>query len=665
VILQHSKMESFRRTPVWKSGSTWLIIVILTLAAALPRFYDLDSLGFYGDEETTAFPARAVAEGRGAKMPSGMPYRRALPLTWLNALSAKSFGVNRELSYRVPAAIFGTLTIPLLFLLARPLVGGPVALVAAVLLALSEWHIATSREARMYAPFLFFYVAAAFATWQWAITGANWKLLVAALLFAVSLSLHALGVMGVMFAVIPIAFAGWARVTPMRLLAAAAISGICAHAYAKYFVGAAYRAWIPAQDALSSTSAAISRSPWVPEPLASLPFWAIVFVLTGAGMGLWAAARAEPEDSLPGRQLRLVGRHACAALAGSLACIGQLYGASVAALIFLYLHPEDRSALARKIWLQLGIVVLIAIVWSAVTVAELGLVPGLKVLVGFPFPYPAFLAEMFPVVFLLFIGAAIYLALRAHQAREYPLRASILAVILPVTVVGIVSRWGGVRYLFETYPFLLLVAAAAILALLNGISRFFGRWNTNWSLMFALIIVASGLLGGHGIPQALMIATLEHGDPVDRRIYAYPFYPDHKAAGEFVRRNLAPGDVVIAEDPLQQQWYSGQADYWLRNPADAQSFTYKASDGHIRDIYVNSRLLENQFDLYSVIDEATGRVWVITSGETYPRRNYFLTLKQRRWLKSLEDSQLPVFIGRDGASKVFCIGCAGPEAGVK
>jgi hypothetical protein len=130
-----------------------LIATALTLVAAVPRFYELGSIGFYGDEETTAFPARAFAEGSGTKMPSGMPYRRALPFTWLNGLAAHYLGKERELAYRLPAAIFGTLTIPLLFLLARPLVGEQVALLASVLLAFSEWHIATSREARMYAPF--------------------------------------------------------------------------------------------------------------------------------------------------------------------------------------------------------------------------------------------------------------------------------------------------------------------------------------------------------------------------------------------------------------------------------------------------------------------------------------------------------------------------------
>ena len=135
----------------------WIAFGFLLLAA-VPRFWALGELGFYGDEETTAFPARAVALGGPPEMPSGMPYYRSYPFTLANALSAKLFGVDRELSYRVPAALFGTLTVPIFFLLACGRYRWDVAILAAGWLAMSEWHIAVSREARMYAPFLLFFL---------------------------------------------------------------------------------------------------------------------------------------------------------------------------------------------------------------------------------------------------------------------------------------------------------------------------------------------------------------------------------------------------------------------------------------------------------------------------------------------------------------------------
>ena len=126
-----------------------LIVLLLTIVAAIPRLYDLGDLGFYMDEETTAFASRSMAETGSPQMPSGMPYYRAISQTWLNSISAKTFGLDNEFSYRLPGALLGILTIPLIFLLVRVFTGTSIAFLVALLLALSEWHIITSRQARM------------------------------------------------------------------------------------------------------------------------------------------------------------------------------------------------------------------------------------------------------------------------------------------------------------------------------------------------------------------------------------------------------------------------------------------------------------------------------------------------------------------------------------
>ena len=92
-------------------------------------------------------------------MPSGLPYYRAAPLTLLNALAANLVGTENELGYRLPSAILGIITPAALFLMARMLVPSGIAFAAAILLVFSEWHIITSREARMYAPFMLCFMA--------------------------------------------------------------------------------------------------------------------------------------------------------------------------------------------------------------------------------------------------------------------------------------------------------------------------------------------------------------------------------------------------------------------------------------------------------------------------------------------------------------------------
>ncbi|MCL7983150.1 MAG: hypothetical protein M8862_11555, partial [marine benthic group bacterium] len=122
---------------------TLLVVSVLALTAggAALRLQDLGSPGFFGDEETTALAARSLAEGHGSAMPSGMPYRRALPYTWLNALSASQFGLDEELGYRVPAALIGAATVPLMYGVGAAIGGPATGMTAALLLASSGWHL--------------------------------------------------------------------------------------------------------------------------------------------------------------------------------------------------------------------------------------------------------------------------------------------------------------------------------------------------------------------------------------------------------------------------------------------------------------------------------------------------------------------------------------------
>src|SRR5207247_11442803 len=62
------------------TASSPSVLYTLSLHDALPIW--LGALGFYGDEDLSVLAARAVVDGQGSRMPSGMPYRRALPLTW-------------------------------------------------------------------------------------------------------------------------------------------------------------------------------------------------------------------------------------------------------------------------------------------------------------------------------------------------------------------------------------------------------------------------------------------------------------------------------------------------------------------------------------------------------------------------------------------------------
>ncbi|MGQ9826645.1 MAG: glycosyltransferase family 39 protein [Roseiflexus sp.] len=123
-----------------------LALAVLTLAALVLRVTMLETIpqNFGGDEGEMGMEARGVLEGSITN-----PFSTGWlshPTLWffLQALSLTIFG-NNVFGLRILSALIGTLTIPLLYLLARPLFGRNVAFGAATLLAMYHLHIHFSR----------------------------------------------------------------------------------------------------------------------------------------------------------------------------------------------------------------------------------------------------------------------------------------------------------------------------------------------------------------------------------------------------------------------------------------------------------------------------------------------------------------------------------------
>jgi len=142
-----------------KYGSLFLYFLIVI--GFYLRFNNLGNVSFSVDEFFTTYAAIGIFEHGTPVMPSGMSYTRSILNTSLIALSFKIFGIN-EFSARIVSVIFGTLTIPLVYLMGAKLANKRVGLLAAVLITFSVWEIVLAREARMYAQFQFFYLLTAY-----------------------------------------------------------------------------------------------------------------------------------------------------------------------------------------------------------------------------------------------------------------------------------------------------------------------------------------------------------------------------------------------------------------------------------------------------------------------------------------------------------------------
>jgi len=636
------------------SGRILLLAALLVIAATIPRLYNLGEQGFYMDEETTAFAARALLEEKEAQMPSGMPYHRALPYTWLNSMSAKIFGADKEFSYRLPAAIFGILAVPLLFLLARPYVGTSVAFLAALLLGLSEWHIITSRQARMYAPFLFFYTACTFSLLQWAKKDEFKLLVIATSLFMITVSLHSLGVFAAFIPLVALFIKGYARTPYYKLIAFSIMGGSAAYLYRLLFVRSPYKVWKETNGILTNNADSTNA---LSQLLHTNNLLAVVS-LAGIFLGIWLAKKSAFQDTENGKEFRLVTRYVLAIMFGWLSVSGNIHGAFLSILLMMMLYPGSVFTYVKQTYKPLLAISVLAVITIATIVTDIGLVPGIKSILSFPYPYWVLFAEISLGITILFVSTLAFLALKEKSNNEHAVMAVTICALFPLIIVGIIMKWAPARYLLPAYPFILISSMFMLYYLSNKATEYFSIRSKSAAIAISLVIGLSGLLGGHGLVQAYKSGKITYGNPFNEAAISFPFYPDHKYPGEFVSKHRKIGDIVIAEDVLEQRWYAGKVDYWLRkyDPVSGGHFLYRGKDQNLHDIYVGSIVATTEI-LETLTKDKNRRIWLITSGETYSRRDLYLREGQLQWLENIELNYSPVFTGKDKITQVYCLGC--------
>jgi 4-amino-4-deoxy-L-arabinose transferase-like glycosyltransferase len=640
-----------------KKITYWTLLLGLLLIAAVPRLYQLGHLGFYGDEETTALPAYKLATQQEISMPSGMPYLRALPQTWLNAASANQFGLDKELSYRIPSAIFGIITIPLLFLMARPLVGTPVAFLASLMLALSEWHIATSREARMYAPFLVFYLVTGFSILYWAITFKARYLVLATASLIATVSLHTFSVFVVLFAIIPLLLNKYNWKRSLSLISFFLVGTAFARWYGSNFVAGEYGRW----KALMGKRVVFANAPQ--QHIETLPSYLLnnlyssmtLILLLLCAIPLYYVVKQLMEKHRENPNLvKLAAQFSLIFLIVFSASMGLIHAFLIFTFLFLLLSPAVINLYSPRTYIPLLAFLLICLLRLVGVYLSDGL-SGIKELLLIPYPYLSYFVINFPGVAVLFFAVCVLLIFNKKITLSDNIIAILLASLFPVIVIGVVSKWEGMRYLIEAYPLFLIVGAAGLWLLINKI---LGKWrffDKRKSFAISSLIIFSGILGGHGISQAINASTVAHGDRINPYVYGFNFYPDHRSAGKFVNKNLRDNDIVIAEDVLQQYWYIGRVDYWLKDPISHQGYLYLDKTKTLRDIYVGSQIITNEA-LQKIRNNHTQRIWIVTSAEIV-NKSQNLNQRQIEWLNSVTKSYGAFFTAKDGITKVYCVNC--------
>ncbi|MHB1131369.1 MAG: glycosyltransferase family 39 protein [Chloroflexota bacterium] len=154
-------------------------VLSLTLGAGLLRFYRLGDWSLWRDEIYTMRAARVLSE---------IAFEHPV---WhvLTHFSIAPLGIS-EWSLRLPAAIVGTVAIPCTYALVRGVWGRLPALLTALLLALSPWHLYWSQNARFYILVSLLTTVAIFLFYRALEEDRTWLLIASLLLFGVAVLTH-------------------------------------------------------------------------------------------------------------------------------------------------------------------------------------------------------------------------------------------------------------------------------------------------------------------------------------------------------------------------------------------------------------------------------------------------------------------------------------------
>jgi 4-amino-4-deoxy-L-arabinose transferase-like glycosyltransferase len=132
------------------AGAGYLPLALITLLGGVLRFYRLDHQSLWMDEVLTVLSSHTSL----ASVLFDPPVDPNIPPLYYLLMSALQGLGDSEIALRMPSAVVGVLSIPLMYSVARQWLGRT-ALLAALLLAVSPLHVWYSQEARPYALLIF------------------------------------------------------------------------------------------------------------------------------------------------------------------------------------------------------------------------------------------------------------------------------------------------------------------------------------------------------------------------------------------------------------------------------------------------------------------------------------------------------------------------------
>ena len=615
------------------AAQSWEAVAVVALMAggALLRFWGLGSWGLEGDEKTMALPTMHLVRFGSPLMPSGMFYGRAIGQLYLMAASVREFGQS-EWAFRFPSVICGIALIGVAYFVGRRFLAPVwnIAFVAST--ALLPALIGDSQEARMYIFLVTCLAAYAALIFKWERSDRTVWLVAALIVLLVGIQFHVLAV----FASLLLLFPGLVAADVRKLwhggigivVAVAAFAGISRWIESFYIRGVK----ADPRHIAAAESHVVSLS-----QIHVAPILLLAGVLTAALLAIYVA--------------RSVNARAPAIAAGVL-----LFAGVVCELAFLYhlgmvlifagaiLAQRNGGKALARVFVLLAFSLVIAVCQFSVLHQLTGasLYKTLGMMVGLPSIWSFLRAVGYaPVAWLIVSLALLQALLRVAQRRRIPdyWLFFILAVWLPLFGLGLFAWDVEPRYTqFALLPILVCAFAASQAA--------------SAAIMRQLRPKASS--AAQAVLAAVTLVLIVNPVAVAHAVNAgYTIHPDHKGAAEYIRSiGTRPQDVILAEDSLQQTYYLGHIDFWLRGMKDAAQFAYR-KDGALHDIYTDAPLIGTGAELMALVARRDrGDIYIIGTGEF--KGDDLRVFRSDGIYEALRPPIFaPVFLGRDGLTQIW------------
>jgi hypothetical protein len=607
------------------------VVVALVAVGAILRFWGLGSWGLEGDEKTMALPTMHLVHFGSPLMPSGMFYGRAIGQLYLMAGSVRAFGES-EWALRFPSVVCGIALIGIAYFVGRRFLAPAWNLAFVASTAFLPALIADSQEARMYIFLVTCLAGYTALIFEWERSDRTVWLVAAVIVMLIGVQFHVLAVFGSFLLLFPGLLA--ANVRKLWCGGIGFVVVVAGFAVASRWTESFYPPGLKTDDShLAAAETHITSL----SLLHQSPVLLVAGVIAAALLAVYVARNVNARTPAIAVIALLITGVVCELTLFYHAGLVLILGGAILA------QRNGGKALPRiAVLLALSLVLAVSQFSFLHHTTGESIRKTLGMMMGLPSIWSFLRAVGYsPLAWFIVCVAMLYALWRLAQRRriaDYWL-FFILAGWLPLFGLGFFAWDIEPRYT----EFALLPLLVCALAVSQEVSAVIAR-----RLSPTTVPAIQALLAAVAVILIVNPASLAHS--VNG---GYAIHPDHKGAAEFIRSiRPRPDDVIVAEDSLQQTYYLGHIDFWLRGMNNAAQFVHMKG-GQLRDIYTDAPLIGSGAELMALVERRDrGAIYVIGTAEF--KGDDLRLIRDGGIYEALQwPIFAPVFLGRDGLTQVW------------